>query len=129
MMDLDRVIAVDPYAGHAVAPRAFGHAYRYLLAGRHRYCIAIVLAKEDHRQLVDAGEGQRFMEVTLRGASLAKARQTDGVGGIAATGQGLHLEREPDAGGVQDLAGDAARAGYELERGLPIVPQHLASAA
>ena len=69
----EHVAAVDHHAGHAVARRARrDRAAGHLAVERDADGVAVVLAHEDDRQVVDAGEVHRLVDLALVGGALAE---------------------------------------------------------
>ena len=76
----EHVVAVHHHPREAIAGRAVGNVLDGHLAGlRHRDRVAIVLADEEHRQLVDAREIHGFVAIPLAGATLAEIGSGDGI--------------------------------------------------
>ena len=65
-------------------PSTIGHVVdRHLLPEAEPRSRSVVLAEEDDRQFVDAGEVARLVEIALGGAAFAEADQRD-LAGLAA---------------------------------------------
>ena len=122
-VDVEGVVAVDDDAAEAVGVGAVGDVVdRRLRRHRHRDGVAVVLADEHHRELVDAGEVERLVEVALGGGALAEVADDHPVLAAELGGVG-------EAGGVGELGRDRGRAGDDVALGPAPVVRHLASAA
>src|SRR5829696_6791673 len=87
LVDREQIGAVDNDAGKTVTGRAVGHVVdRHLQILRHRDGVAVVLAEENDRQLVDTGEVARLVEIALGAATLAEADSGD-LSGLAQLGR------------------------------------------
>ena len=107
-IDRERVIAVDAQAGHAIADRALGEG-RALGAGdpgEARDRPLVVHDREDHRHVVDGGEGHRRMEVALGGRAVADPAHRDAA--VA-----LDRRRHRPADRLRKLRAEVARDGEE----------------
>ena len=99
-VDVERVVAVDDHPQAAVLVGVLGDVlHRRLLDQRHGDGVAVVLAHRHQRQVVDAGEVHRLVEVALAGGAVAEVTDDDRVLTPHPGGQG-------DAGGVGDVGGD-----------------------
>ena len=97
-----QVLAVHDLARKAVGPCPVGHVLNsHLLDLGHRDGIAIVLAGENHRQLVDTGKVERLVKVAFARRPLPKGHQRHRVLALQHAGQG-------HASGVGELRGDRA---------------------
>ena len=122
LVDGEDVVAVDGRGGDVVAAGALGDvADGHLLLAGLGDRVAVVLAEEDHGQLVDGGEVHGLVEVALRGGALAEVDDRDLVQPSQFRGVG-------DAGGVRQVGGDHAGAGDDALLGEGPVVGHLASA-
>ena len=73
-----RVHAVDDDAGHAVTGRAVGDVDDRLVVGLRRvFAVAVVLADQDRRQLVERGHVRRFVEGAFVDRAVAEERNGD----------------------------------------------------
>jgi hypothetical protein len=121
-VDVEGVVPVDDHTAEAVAVGPVGDVVdRRLLRQRDRDGVAVVLADEDARQAVDAGEVERLVEVALRRRPLTEVADHH----LALLAQ---LGRVGEAGGVGELRGDGGRAGDDVELGRAPVVRHLAAA-
>ena len=74
----EQVVARAHVTLEAVGHRAVGHVLdRHLLLERRRVRVAVVLAHEDHRQLVHAGKVHRLMHVAARRRAFAEEGHRD----------------------------------------------------
>src|SRR5437867_4306719 len=102
-VDREDVVAVDLDAGEPVCQRLLRDRARVrLLFQRHRDRLLVVLAHEDDRDVPDAGEVQRLVEVALGGRAVAEVRHHDHV--VAAVLRGVG-----EADGVRKLGRDRDR--------------------
>ena len=119
--DGDDVVAVDGDAGNAIGRRAGRDLGVQRRRGeRRRRRIEIVLADEDRRRLLDAGEVERFMEAAMVGGAVAEEGDADVV---AAPRAGRHA----GADGVADAGGDDAVGAEQADRA--VIEMHGAAAA
>ena len=122
LVDGEDVVAVDGRGLDVVAAGALGDvADGHLLLAGLGDGVAVVLAEEDHGQLVDGGEVERLVKVALGGGALAEVDDGDLV-------QPSQLRGVGDAGGVRQVGGDHAGAGDDALLGEGPVARHLASA-
>ena len=74
----EQIVAVADHAGNAVAGAARGQVLaRELLADRRRQAVLVVLDDEDHRQLPDRREVDRFVKIAFAGAAVADKGRRD----------------------------------------------------
>ncbi len=115
------VVAVDRDAGDAIGGGLAGDlGIEGRLGERRRRGVEIVLADEDDRRLLDAGEVHRLVEAAVVDRAVAEEGDADVV---AALGPGA----DAGAGGVADAGGDDAVGAEQADRA--IVEMHGAAAA
>ena len=91
----DDVVAVDRDVVDAVAGGALLERRRVLGRRGRELGVAVVLAEEDHRQLPDRGEVDRFVERAVRDRAVAEERDRDAaVVAQLRRGRGAHRDRQ-----------------------------------
>src|SRR5687768_13666262 len=117
---------VHPIANHAldvVAALSIGDVrHRHELFRPLRDRIPVVFDEKDDRKLVDGREVQRLMKVAPAGAALATASHHN-------NRVLVHLRRQGDARGVQELRRDDRTLGDDLPFAVRPVSRHLAAVA
>src|SRR6266545_2465283 len=117
-----RIGAVHGHAREAVSLRSYRHALATdLLVERDADRVAVVLADEDDRQLVDAGEVHGLVDLALVAGALAVCGHGHHV--VAA-----HPGAHGDADRVKHLRPDRRRERDEVVRGAAVMAGHLATA-
>ena len=118
----EHVAAVDHHARHAVAGRARRHrAAGHLPVERHADGVAVVLADEDDRQVMDAGEVHGLVDLALVGGALAELGHGHDV--VAA-----HPRAHGDADRVQHLGAHRRAERHDVVRRAAVMAGHLAPA-
>ncbi len=114
------VVAVDPDAGEAEAGGPAVQRDLGLVGGRLGDRPLVVLAEEDHRSVVDRGEGEGLGDVALAGGAVAEVRDHRVVRAVLGDAHRV-------TGGVQGLRAD--HDGVEVEVLLVRVPAAVVHAA
>src|SRR6266851_7897552 len=121
-VDSEEVVTGDPYARDTIRGRPFGHPWSSDLQGlRHGDRPVIVLAEEDHRATMNAGEVQAFVKVALAGRPLAEAHVAEGP--LPSPFQG-----QADPCRLGDLRADGARTDHDAAAVAAEVARRLAPA-
>ena len=110
------VVAVHDLPRHAVADGRVGHILDgNRLVRRCRKPVAVVFHHEDHGQLPDGRQVQRFVKVALARAAFARKRQRDKVLTLEPGGQAQPAGHGQHGGHVRDHADDATLGQAEVE--------------
>ena len=114
----EHVVAVHAYAGEAEAGRPAVQRDPGLPFDRLGDRPLVVLAEEDHRRVVGAGEDEALVDIALAGGAVAEVADHRGVpSGIAGADTAVPLDAHRVPGGVQRLGADDDRVQVEAVLG------------
>ena len=100
----EHVVAVDPDPGNAEPDAAPRDRHAELLVVRLRDRPAVVLAEQHDGGVVDRGEDESLVDVTLRGGAVAEVRHDRGVlGRVARANEAVALDAHRVARRVQGV--------------------------